>query len=114
MEVIKELSEAAAARLKNLGYHNIETCIGNGYKGWPENAPYDGIIVTAAATHIPDALVQQLKPGGRMTIPIGIPSFHQELMLIEKDLNGETKTTSVLGVAFVPMVDDFRGTTGSG
>ena len=106
MEVIKELSEAATARLKSVGYHNIETCIGNGHKGWPENAPYDGIIVTAAATHIPEPLMEQLKPGGRLAIPIGLPHFHQELMLVEKDLNGETKTTSVLGVAFVPLVDD--------
>ena len=106
MEFIKELSEAATDRLKCIGYHNIETCTGNGYKGWPEHAPYDGIIVTAAATHIPEALVEQLKPGGRMAIPVGLPHFHQELMLVEKDQAGETHVTSVLGVAFVPLVDD--------
>jgi protein-L-isoaspartate(D-aspartate) O-methyltransferase len=106
VEFIKALSDAAAARLKNIGYHNIETCVGNGHKGWPENAPYDGIIVTAAATHIPQALVEQLKPGGRLVIPVGLPGYHQELMLIEKDQNGETQATNVLGVAFVPLVDD--------
>ena len=106
MEFIEALSKAATSRLKSIGYHNIETCIGNGHKGWPENAPYDGIIVTAAATYMPEALVEQLKPGGRLVIPIGLPNFHQELMLVEKDLNGETRVTSVLGVAFVPLVDD--------
>jgi len=106
MEVIKELSEAATARLKSMGYNNIETCTGNGHNGWPEYAPYDGIIVTAAATHIPNALVEQLKPGGRLAIPVGLTGFHQELMLVEKDQNGETQVSSILGVAFVPLVDD--------
>ncbi len=106
VELIKELSEVAAARLKSLGYLNIETCTGNGHNGWPEYAPYDGIIVTAAASHIPEALVQQLKPGGRLVIPVGLPGFHQELMLVEKGENGETQVNSVLGVAFVPLVDE--------
>lgn len=106
MERIEELSKAAAVRLKSFGYRNIEICTGNGYNGWPENAPYDGIIVTAAASHIPEALVEQLKLGGRLAIPIGLPNFHQELMLVEKDQSGETEVTSVLGVAFVPLVDD--------
>jgi len=106
MEYIKELSEAATARLKRIGHHNIETCIGNGYNGWPKYAPYDGIIVTAAATHIPEALSEQLKPGGRLVIPIGLPGLRQELMLVEKDQNGETQVRSILSVAFVPLVDD--------
>ncbi|MCF6258086.1 MAG: protein-L-isoaspartate(D-aspartate) O-methyltransferase [Gammaproteobacteria bacterium] len=106
MEFIEELSEAATARLKSIGYHNIETCTGNGYNGWPEYAPYDGIIVTAAASHIPEALVEQLKPGGRLAIPIGLPGFHQELMVVEKDQKGETQVNSVLDVAFVPLVND--------
>jgi protein-L-isoaspartate(D-aspartate) O-methyltransferase len=104
VEVIKELSEAAASLLIKLGYHNIETHIGNGYDGWPEHAPYDGIIVTAAATHIPEALIEQLKPGGVLVIPIGLPYSHQELMRVEKDLQGETRVKSILGVAFVPLV----------
>jgi len=104
VEVIKELSEAAASLLTKLGYHNIETHIGNGYDGWSEHAPYDGIIVTAAATHIPEALIEQLKPGGVLVIPIGLPYSHQELMRVEKDLQGETRVKSILGVAFVPLV----------
>jgi protein-L-isoaspartate(D-aspartate) O-methyltransferase len=104
MEFIKELCESASTRLKQLGYHNVKTCTGNGHKGWPEHAPYDGIIVTAAATHIPPALVEQLKPGGRLVIPVGMSGFHQELMLVEKDQGGETQVKSVLGVAFVPLV----------
>ena len=106
MEIVKELSEAASERLKRNGYNNIETCVGNGYLGWPEHAPYDGVIATAAATHIPQALVEQLKPTGRLVIPVGLHGLHQELMLVEKDQNGESQVTSILGVAFVPMVDE--------
>lgn len=105
VEVVEKLGAAAAELFKKLGYHNIETRIGDGYQGWPEHAPYDGIIVTAAATHIPAALVEQLKPGGRMAIPVGLPYSHQELMLVRKDQQGKTLTESVLGVAFVPLVD---------
>ena len=105
VEVVEKLGAAAAELFKKLGYHNIETRIGDGYQGWPEHTPYDGIIVTAAATHIPAALVEQLKPGGRMAIPVGLPYSHQELMLVRKDEQGKTLTESVLGVAFVPMVD---------
>jgi protein-L-isoaspartate(D-aspartate) O-methyltransferase len=104
MEVVRELSEAAAKRLKRLGYNNIETCAGSGYDGWAEHAPYDGIIVTAAATHIPPALIDQLKADGRLVIPVGQPYSHQELMLVEKDQQGESHVRSVLGVAFVPLV----------
>ena len=104
MEVVEELSEAAEKRLKRLGYDNIETCADSGYDGWAEHAPYDGIIVTAAATHIPPALIDQLKPGGRLVIPVGPPYSHQELMLVEKGPQGESHVKSVLGVAFVPLV----------
>ena len=103
IELIKELGEAAAERLKRLNYRNIETRIGNGYLGWPEHSPYDAIIVTAAASHIPQALTQQLKPGGRMVIPVGLPYMHQELMLIEKDDENNTHVKDILGVAFVPL-----------
>ena len=105
VEIVAELSIAAADLFKRLGYQNIEMRIGNGYHGWLEHAPYDGIIVTAAATHIPEALVEQLKPGGRMAIPVGLPYSYQELMLVSKDEQGKTVTESVLGVAFVPLVD---------
>ena len=100
------LSETAAALLKRLGYLNIETRSGNGYQGWPEHAPYDGIIVTAAASHIPQPLIDQLKPGGRLVIPTGLPYSYQELMLISKDAQGDIHSHSVLGVAFVPLIDE--------
>ncbi len=105
IEVIAALSEAAETRFKKLGYNNIETRIGNGYQGWLEHAPYDGIIVTAAATYIPEPLKEQLKPGGKMVIPVGLPLMHQELMLVEKDQEGEVNVSPILGVAFVPLVD---------
>lgn len=103
IEVIRELGEASAERLRALGYSNIEYHIGNGYAGWPEHAPYDGIIVTAAAAHIPPALVEQLRPGGRLVIPVGLPYMHQELMLMEKDAGGGIHSRDILGVAFVPL-----------
>jgi protein-L-isoaspartate(D-aspartate) O-methyltransferase len=103
IELVKELGEAAAERLKRLHYRNIETRIGNGYLGWPEHAPYDAIIVTAAASHIPQALIKQLRSGGRMVIPVGLPYMHQELMLIEKDEEDNTHVKDILGVAFVPL-----------
>jgi protein-L-isoaspartate(D-aspartate) O-methyltransferase len=108
VEVVRELGAAAAARLQSLGYRNIEFLIGNGYDGWPDHAPYDGIIVTAAASHIPPALVEQLKPGGRLVIPVGEPYGYQNLMLVEKDERGEIRTHTILGVAFVPMVETGR------
>lgn len=106
VEVVPALSETAAALLKRLGYLNIETRSGNGYQGWPEHAPYDGIIVTAAASHIPQPLIEQLKPGGRLVIPVGLPYSYQELMLVTKDQQGNTHSKSVLGVAFVPLIEE--------
>jgi len=106
MEIVNKLSEAATSLLTELGYHNIETRIGNGYEGWHEHAPYDGIIVTAAATHIPEALIDQLKPGGALVIPVGLPNSHQELMRVDKNLQGKTRVESILGVVFVPLVGD--------
>jgi len=105
VEVVAALSEAAAARLKQLGYLNVETRSGNGYQGWLEHAPYDGIIVTAAASHIPQPLIDQLKPGGRLVIPVGLPYSYQELMLVSKDAQDHIHTRSVLGVAFVPLIE---------
>ena len=103
---IPALAESAARRLAELGYANVEVRCGNGCLGWPEKAPFDGIIVTAAAEWVPPALVAQLKPGGRMVIPVGARYSHQELEVIDKDENGETSTRHVLGVAFVPLIDD--------
>jgi protein-L-isoaspartate(D-aspartate) O-methyltransferase len=108
VEVVRELGEAAADRLQSLGYRNIEFLIGNGYAGWPDHAPYDGIIVTAAASHIPPALLEQLKPGGRLVIPVGEPYGYQNLMLVEKDERDEILTRTILGVAFVPLVEAAR------
>lgn len=109
IERVKELAESAGERLKELGYDNIEIRNRDGYMGWQEKAPFDGIIVTAAASHIPPALIEQLKPGGRMLIPIGLPHMYQELMLLTKDEDGTTHTESLLGVAFVPLITDEEG-----
>lgn len=106
VERIPALAEAAEKRLAELGYDNVETRCGDGYQGWPQKAPFDGIVVTAAAPFVPPALVDQLKPGGRMAIPIGLPSRHQELMLVSRGLDGETHSKSLLGVAFVPLIED--------
>ncbi len=104
VEKIPELAESARQRLKALGYENIEVRSGSGYHGWQEKAPFDAIIVTAAATHIPQSLVDQLKPGARMVIPIGLPHMYQELMLVVKGKGGTTHPDSVLGVSFVPLI----------
>ena len=109
IERVKELAESAGERLKELSYDNIEIRNRDGYIGWQEKAPFDGIIVTAAASHIPPALIEQLKPGGRMLIPIGLPHRYQELMLLTKDEDGTTHTESLLGVAFVPLITDEEG-----
>jgi protein-L-isoaspartate(D-aspartate) O-methyltransferase len=109
MDLIPVLVEAADRRLRRLGYTNIESRSGNGYHGWPEHAPYDSIIVTAAASHVPEALVDQLKPGGRMAIPVGQPYMAQDLMLVTKDAEGRIDTRMILAVAFVPLVDEEPG-----
>lgn len=109
IERVKELAVSAGERLKDLGYDNIEIRNRDGYMGWQEKAPFDGIIVTAAISHIPPSLIEQLKPGGRMVIPIGLPNMYQELMLLVKDKDGITHTESLLGVAFVPLITDEEG-----
>jgi protein-L-isoaspartate(D-aspartate) O-methyltransferase len=103
LEIIAPLAESASRRLDQLGYRNIEVKLGDGYYGWPQHAPYDGIVVTAAANSIPPPLIQQLRPGGRMVIPVGAPFHTQDLILLRKDTKGEVSTTSVLPVAFVPL-----------
>ena len=106
IEIIAPLAASAGKRLKELGYRNIQVKLADGYYGWPEHAPYDGILVTAAATSIPPPLIKQLKPGGRMLIPVGAPFFTQDLILLRKDAKGKVTTTSVLPVAFVPLTGD--------
>jgi protein-L-isoaspartate(D-aspartate) O-methyltransferase len=105
VELIPELGEVAAGKLAGLDYTNIHYRIGNGYEGWPEHAPYDAIIVTAAAPEVPPALIDQLKPGGRLVIPVGWQYMPQELMLIEKDMHNVIRSRGILGVAFVPLQD---------
>lgn len=103
IEIIKPLGEEARSRFKNLNYKNIQTRIGDGYYGWKEAAPFDGIVVTAAANHIPPPLVQQLKPGGRMLIPVGSVFMVQHLVIVEKSLQGKITTRQILPVRFVPL-----------
>lgn len=103
VEVIAELGERALATLQRLGYA-VETRIADGNLGWPEKAPFDAIIVTAAARQVPPALIAQLKPGGRMIVPIGEPGGEQVLRVIEKTADGKTAARDTLPVAFVPLV----------
>ena len=104
IELIPSLGETARKRLQELGYRNIEVRIGDGYQGWPEKAPFDGIVVTAAAPFVPPALVAQLKPGGRMVIPVGGSSEIQYLKVLEKRADGGVDEKKVLPVRFVPLV----------
>ena len=109
IEVVSELGETSARRLKNLGYTNVECRIGNGYAGWPEHAPYNGIIVTAAASHIPRQLVEQLVTGGRLVIPVGEPYGAQELVVVTRGEDEHIDVREILGVAFVPMQEEVGG-----
>ena len=108
MEIIETLAESARERLQHLGYNNIEVKAVDGYYGWQDFAPFDGIIVTAAAPHIPQPLIDQLKPGGRLVIPVGMPYSFQQLMVVEKDEQGDVTTRNILGVAFVPLTGDHH------
>ncbi len=103
IEIIKELGESARERLVRLAYKNVEVRIADGYFGWEEHAPFDSIIVTAAAGHVPPPLIRQLKPGGRIVIPVGGVYQVQMLMVVTKDASGKLKTEQVLPVRFVPL-----------
>ncbi|MEW5771805.1 MAG: protein-L-isoaspartate(D-aspartate) O-methyltransferase [Pseudomonadota bacterium] len=103
LEIVAPLGEQARARLRELGYGNVEVRVGDGHFGWPEHAPYDGILVTAAAEAVPPALVEQLKPGGTMVIPVGMSYFGQQLRVIRKDADGGVHERDVLPVVFVPL-----------
>jgi len=103
MEILSPLAAAATERLARLGYDNVQVRLGDGRQGWPEEAPFDGILVTAAAPKVPKALVDQLRPGARLVIPVGQPYSHQELLTLDKAEDGALTLTEVLGVAFVPL-----------
>ena len=103
VEIVLALARQSGDRLQRLGYTNVAVRHGDGYQGWPEHGPYDGIIVTAAAPHVPQPLLDQLKPGARLVIPVGLPHAYQELMVVEKDVNHNVNTRTILGVAFVPL-----------
>ena len=103
IEIIEPLGKEAGALLKSLGYRNVQTRVGDGYYGWPDAAPFDAIMVTAAASHVPPPLIRQLKPGGRMVIPLGTQFMTQSLMLVEKKPDGTVTTRQILPVRFVPL-----------
>jgi len=103
VEIVAPLGRQAAELLPKLGYSNVQVKVADGYYGWAEHAPYDGIIVTAASSHVPPPLVQQLKPGGRMVIPVGTSFLTQHLMVVEKARDGTITTRQVLPVRFVPL-----------
>jgi len=108
IEIVEPLGREAHERLRAFGYRNVEVRIGDGYQGWPEKAPFDIILVTAAPEQIPPKLVEQLKPGGRLVLPVG-PNFQtQWLKVVTKNEKGEVRTREVMPVVFVPMVPGKR------
>jgi len=104
VEIHQELAREARARLEALGYDNIEFKIGDGAQGWPDHAPFDRILVTAAPGLLPAALIQQLRPGGRMVVPAGLPD-NQQLLVVDKDADGRIETREVLQVVFSPLIN---------
>ena len=106
IEIIEALAKQAAARLERLGYDNVSTRLGDGYHGWHEHAPFDAIVVTAAASHVPPPLIEPLKPGGRIVIPVGGRFVTQLLLLLEKTEDGEIITRQIGAVRFVPLTGD--------
>jgi protein-L-isoaspartate(D-aspartate) O-methyltransferase len=108
IEIVPELAKSAAARLKSLGYDNVIVREGDGYRGWPEEAPFDGIIVTAAPERLPEPLLDQLAPNGRLVIPVG--GFFQELKVYRKDAAGAVTEQAILPVRFVPMTGEAEKT----
>ncbi|MHC4205836.1 MAG: protein-L-isoaspartate(D-aspartate) O-methyltransferase [Planctomycetota bacterium] len=108
IEIVEELAKIAKKRLKELGYRNVFTRYGDGFFGWPEQAPFDAIIGTAAAGRIPKPLIEQLKPGGRMILPYGSPRGFQYLVLVTKDKDGNISRKNVMPVRFVPMTGEVQ------
>ena len=106
IEIIEPLASSSRARLEQLGYTNVTTRLGDGYFGWEAHAPFDAIVVTAAASHVPPPLIEQLKPGGRMVIPVGGRFTVQYLLLLEKTMAGEIRTRQIATVRFVPLTGE--------
>jgi len=106
IEILEPLGREAAARLSALGYRSVITRIGDGFRGWPEEAPFDSIIVTAAPREVPDALAAQLKPGGKLVIPLGASQGAQTLYLMEKRADGTLTRREILAVRFVPLTGE--------
>ena len=106
VEIIPSLGDEAAKTLARLGYRNVHVRIGDGYKGWPEESPFEGIVLTAAKPSIPEPLLAQLKPGGRMVVPVG--RVVQELLVLTKQPDGTVETRSVIPVRFVPMTGEAQ------
>ena len=104
IEIVQTLADTARGALKELQYQNIEIKVGDGYQGWPEKAPFDAIVVTAAAPRVPEALIAQLRPGGKMVIPVGAPGETQELLLVTKGGQGDSSQKRILPVRFVPLL----------
>lgn len=104
IEIVEQLGRSAEERLKRLRYSGVKIKTGDGYYGWREAAPFDAIIVTAAADHIPPPLIEQLRPGGRMVIPVGSPFQTQNLLLLTKDVKGRIKIRNIAPVRFVPLI----------
>jgi protein-L-isoaspartate(D-aspartate) O-methyltransferase len=108
IEIVGPLARQSAQRLRELGYANVTVRHGDGYAGWPEHAPFDGIIVTAGAPDVPQPLLDQLKPGGRMVIPVGRADWIQQLKLIRKDPRGRVMEETIIPVRFVPLTREVR------
>jgi protein-L-isoaspartate(D-aspartate) O-methyltransferase len=105
IEIVEPLGREAAERLKRLGYRNVVARVGDGYQGWPGEAPFDSIMVTAAPREVPQPLIDQLKPGGRLVVPVGDQAAGQSLLLIGKQPDGTVTRRNVLAVRFVPLTD---------
>jgi protein-L-isoaspartate(D-aspartate) O-methyltransferase len=108
IEIFEQLAHEARARLARLGYSGVRVRHGDGYAGWPDQAPFDAVVVTAAADSVPPALVEQLAPGGRLVMPVGDPESHQELVLLDKDSRGRIASRRLLPVRFVPLLRGVR------
>ncbi len=108
IEIVTELAERAQRTLQSQGYDNVHVRAGDGWFGWPEAAPFDSIIVTAVADEVPPKLLAQLKPDGRLVMPIGDPRGGQTLVVIERDAHGDSKRRDVLPVMFVPLTGEHR------